>query len=159
MEIFRIMIPVPSMGATVYELTVVELTVAPGAMVKKGQKLAVFESDKSTFDFESPADGTVLEIHGRAGDVLKANSPFVGMETKDATLRHLQVADKAAPTASPVASAVAKPASAATWTPRAVKIAADAGLDPAKITDIEATGPGGRISGDDVTRYLATRKG
>ena len=31
-------------------------------------------------------------------------------------------------------------------------------LDPAKITGIEATGPGGRVSGDDVTRYLATRK-
>jgi pyruvate/2-oxoglutarate dehydrogenase complex dihydrolipoamide acyltransferase (E2) component len=44
------------------------------------------------------------------------------------------------------------------WTPRAAKLAQEAGLDPAKITDIEATGPGGRVSGDDVTRYLGARK-
>ncbi|HEY4990050.1 MAG TPA: E3 binding domain-containing protein, partial [Opitutaceae bacterium] len=40
------------------------------------------------------------------------------------------------------------------WTPRATKLAVEAGLDPAKITDIEATGPGGRISGDDVANYI-----
>ena len=44
------------------------------------------------------------------------------------------------------------------WTPRAIKLAQEAGLDPAKITGIEATGPGGRVSGDDVTKYLANRK-
>jgi hypothetical protein len=37
-------------------------------------------------------------------------------------------------------------------------MAQEAGLDPATITGIEATGPGGRVSGDDVTRYLAARK-
>jgi pyruvate/2-oxoglutarate dehydrogenase complex dihydrolipoamide acyltransferase (E2) component len=42
--------------------------------------------------------------------------------------------------------------------PRATKLAQEAGLDPTKITDIAATGPGGRVSGDDVTTYLATRK-
>jgi hypothetical protein len=37
-------------------------------------------------------------------------------------------------------------------------MAQEAGLDHATITDIEATGPGGRVSGDDVTKYLAGRK-
>ena len=146
------------MGATVYELTLVELSVASGAAVAKGQKLAVFESDKSTFDFESPADGTIREIVGKAGDVLKANAPFMGMDTKDESLRHLQVSG-GTPKVSASAPAPAKPAAAPTWTPRAVKIATEAGLDPASITDIEATGPGGRVSGDDVTRYIAARKG
>jgi pyruvate/2-oxoglutarate dehydrogenase complex dihydrolipoamide acyltransferase (E2) component len=45
------------------------------------------------------------------------------------------------------------------WTPRATKLAQEAGLDPATITGIEATGPGNRVSGDDVQRYLAARKG
>lgn len=146
------------MGATVYELTLVELVTAPGAEVKKDEKLAVFESDKSTFDFESPADGAVREIHGKTGDVLKANAPFMAMDTADESLRHLQVLGGST-SAAAAAPAVAKTAAAPTWTPRAVKIATDAGLDPAKITDIEATGPGGRVSGDDVTRYLAARKG
>jgi 3-oxoacyl-(acyl-carrier-protein) synthase III len=44
------------------------------------------------------------------------------------------------------------------WTPRAAKLATEAGLDPSAISDIEATGPGGRVSGDDVARYLERRK-
>ena len=44
------------------------------------------------------------------------------------------------------------------WTPRATKLAQEAGLDPAKMSDIEATGPGGRVSGDDVTRYIEKRR-
>jgi pyruvate/2-oxoglutarate dehydrogenase complex dihydrolipoamide acyltransferase (E2) component len=37
-------------------------------------------------------------------------------------------------------------------------MAQEAGLDHAKISDIEATGPGGRVSGDDVTKYIAAKK-
>jgi len=55
------------MGATVNELTVIDLLVAPGARITKGQKLAELESDKSVFDFESPCDGTIIAVQGRAG--------------------------------------------------------------------------------------------
>ena len=40
METFLIDVPVPSMGATVNELTVIDLLVAPGTRIAKGQKLA-----------------------------------------------------------------------------------------------------------------------
>jgi 3-oxoacyl-(acyl-carrier-protein) synthase III len=43
------------------------------------------------------------------------------------------------------------------WTPRALKLAQDAGLDPATLTDVPATGPGGRVSGDDFAQYLQRR--
>ena len=79
--------------------------------------------------------------------------PLFRMETADESLRHLEVKLTAAP-----AAAVA-PAKALVWTPRALKLAQEAGLDTTQVTDIEATGPGGRVSGDDVTRYLASRKG
>ena len=72
MSAFIIDVPMPSMGATVSELTVINLAVAAGAKVTKGQKLAELESDKSAFDFESPADGTILEVKGKAGDVKKS---------------------------------------------------------------------------------------
>ena len=54
MESFLIDVPMPSMGATVNELTVVTLKTQPGDQVKKGQRLADLESDKSIFEFESP---------------------------------------------------------------------------------------------------------
>jgi len=168
------------MGATVSELTVIDLVVNPGAVVTKGQKLAELESDKSVFEFESPCDGTVRETLGRAGDILASGTPFLKIETRDQSLRHLETkavngivhAPGTAPapaalravapiaTPAPVAAApVATPAKPAglQWTPRATKLAADTGLDPATLTDIEATGPGGRVSGDDVARYIEKR--
>lgn len=154
METFLIDVPVPSMGATVSELTVVSLKVKPGEVVAKGQKIAELESDKSIFEYESPADGTVRALPVKPGEVLQSGALFLRLETKDESLRHLET--KTALDAS--AGAAPKPTAALVWTPRATKLAQEAGLDPAAITDIEATGPGGRVSGDDVARYLAARK-
>jgi len=151
MSTFIIDVPVPSMGATVSELTVINLAVAPGTKVAKGQKLAALESDKSAFDFESPAEGTVLSIMAKNGAAITSGQPFLRMETTDESLRHLEVKVAAV-------AAVAAQGKVLQWTPRAIKMAQEAGLDHATITDIEATGPGGRVSGDDVTKYLAGRK-
>lgn len=162
MSTFIIDVPVPSMGATVSELTVINLAVAPGAKVAKGQKLAALESDKSAFDFESPAEGTVLSIMAKNGAAITSGQPFLRLETTDESLRHLAVQmteDRSLGTG--VATSGGSPPSALrplVWTPRAIKMAQEAGLDHAAITDIAATGPGGRVSGDDVTRYLASRK-
>jgi len=182
MSTFLIDIPVPSMGATVNELTLIDLFVAPGTKFSKGQKLAELESDKSAFDFEAPCDGTLVQLFCRAGDIVPVNAPFLRVETADVALKHLEVsAETAAAVAAPPAraavataaavapapspSTVAKPASATPaparvgpqWTPRAAKIARDAGLDPDSLRDIPATGPGGRVSGDDIERYLSAR--
>jgi pyruvate/2-oxoglutarate dehydrogenase complex dihydrolipoamide acyltransferase (E2) component len=154
MDTFLIDVPMPSMGATVNELTVVTLKTSPGASVSKGQKIAELESDKSIFEFESPCAGVVKTIHAKPGDARPSGSLFVQIETSDLSLQHLK-SKPGGPTA--VASAPIL-AAAVIWTPRATKLAQDAGLDPTTITDIEATGPGGRISGDDVTRYLERRK-
>src|SRR5208283_688564 len=91
METLLIDVPVPSMGATVNELTVIDLLVTPGIRIAKGQKLAELESDKSVFDFESPCDGLVVAVLGRAGDILPSGAPFLRLETADESLRHLEV--------------------------------------------------------------------
>lgn len=148
MDTFLIDVPMPSMGATVNELTVVSLKIHPGARVTKGEKIGELESDKSVFEFESPCDGTVLAIHAKPGDAKPSGSVFLQIETTDATQAHLKSKSGLIAAAAPAAKA------AAVWTPRATKLAQEAGLDPAKISDIEATGPGGRVSGDDVTRYI-----
>lgn len=154
METFLIDVPVPSMGATVSELNVIVVKVHPGDRVTKGQRLGDLESDKSTFEFESPCEGVVRTVAAKEGGTLESGQLFCQIETSDESQRHLTAKAPAAP----VAAAPAKPAAALVWTPRATKLAQEAGLDPAKITDIEATGPGNRVSGDDVVRYLANRK-
>ena len=157
MASFIIDVPVPSMGATVSELNVIVIKVAAGDRVTKGQRLADLESDKSAFEFESPCDGVIRAVIGKPGATMNSGEPFVQLETSDESMRHLKV--HGAEPVAPHAPAAAKPGSAVVWTPRATKLAQEAGLDPAKITDIEATGPGNRVSGDDVQRYLAQKKG
>ncbi len=171
METFLIDVPMPSMGATVNELTVIDLKVQPGAHIAKGEKIAELESDKSVFEFEAPCDGVITEIKSRAGDIVPSGAPFLRIQTADTSLRHLEAkgAEKRkvesgksgkaidqpkAPVPSVPTSRLPSPASGLQWTPRARKLAEEAGLAPATITDIDATGPGGVISGDDVARYL-----
>ena len=176
---FQIDVPIPSMGATVNEMTLIDIVVETGQAVSKGEKLAELESDKSVFDFESPCDGTVAEIHCRAGDILEVGTPFFRIETEDTSVSHLTVdgeskvqpasSEKAVEeavgvgvlqeVASPSAAvAVATPppvakANGIRWTPRAKKIALERGLDFDSISDIVGTGPGGRVTGDDIERY------
>src|SRR3954467_7676721 len=127
METFLIDVPMPSMGATVNELTVVTLKTQPGDQVKKGQRLADLESDKSIFEFESPCDGTIRAILAKAGDVKPSGSAFLQIETSDQSLKPL--AAKGPANAAPSTTAAAKPAAALVWTPRATKLAQEAGLD------------------------------
>jgi pyruvate/2-oxoglutarate dehydrogenase complex dihydrolipoamide acyltransferase (E2) component len=155
MDTFLIDVPMPSMGATVNELTVVSLKVQNGARVSKGQKLGELESDKSVFDFESPCDGILRAVHVRPGDVKASGSAFLQIETSDVSLQHLKSKQG---NEAQAAAAPSTTTAAAVWTPRATKLAQEAGLDPSKMTDIEATGPGGRVSGDDVARYIEKRK-
>lgn len=155
MDTFLIDVPMPSMGATVNELTVVTLKIQPGARVARGQKIGELESDKSVFEFEAPCDGIVRSILIQPGEVRPSGAVFLQIETSDASLQHL--ASKSGLMA-PHSAAPAAASATLTWTPRATKVAHEAGLDPAKMAGLEATGPGGRVSGDDVTRYIEKRK-
>lgn len=176
---FQIDVPIPSMGATVNEMTLIDLEIEVGQEIAKGEKLAELESDKSVFDFEAPCDGVVTQIHCRAGDILEVGTPFVRIETEDTAVAHLKVDSNAAPAeatsveatvevpavavmpevslaapATVVAPVAAAKANGIRWTPRAKKIAAERGLDPDSMTDIVGTGPGGRVTGDDLDSYV-----
>ncbi len=180
---FQIDVPIPSMGATVNEMTLIDLEVEVGQEIAKGEKLAELESDKSVFDFESPCDGVIKLIHCRAGDILEVGVPFVRIETEDTAVAHLEVAADAelpvsagsanlaeeapavavmqevAVAAPAQVSATVAPAAKANgirWTPRAKKLAIERGLDPDSILDIVGTGPGGRVTGDDLDAYKPT---
>ena len=89
MDTFNIDVPVPSMGATVSELSVIVIKVQTGDVVTKGQLLADLESDKSAFEFESPCEGTIGEIMGKPGATMMSGDPFLQIETSDESMRHL----------------------------------------------------------------------
>ncbi len=176
-QLIVIDVPVPSMGATVNELTVIDVMVKAGDRFSKGDKIAELESDKSVFEYEAPCDGALVSLAVRPGDIVPSGEPFMRIETADMSLKHLEVKGAVAAAKPPAEKPAemkpteAKPgsptpatvptstvSSGPQWTPRAVKLVKEAGLDPATLTDIAATGPGGRVSGDDVAAYLAKQE-
>ena len=63
-------IGMPNLGHTMEEGTVSQWLKSVGHAVRKGEVIAVVESDKASFDIESPADGMLLAIHAQAGAVV-----------------------------------------------------------------------------------------
>lgn len=181
-------IPVPSMGATVLEMTLIDIMVKEGDKVEKGQVIAELESDKSAFDYEAPATGTIVKFEVRAGDIIQVGAPFLQLATEDPALRHLEqgtsdsqpaVASKADKPAKPAkkatseqrsAESTAHPVSAPAettqpashdssgrkFTPKALRLLSESRISPEDILLDTGTGPGGRISGEDIVAYLET---
>ena len=67
MATFIIDVPVPSMGATVNELTVISLKVRPGDRVAKGQKIA----EVGSTDAEQPMLHFEIRKQGKPVDPMK----------------------------------------------------------------------------------------
>ena len=63
-------IGMPNLGHTMEEGTVSQWLKAVGDAVSKGEVIAVVETEKASFDIESPADGTLIAIQEKAGSVV-----------------------------------------------------------------------------------------
>ena len=166
----------PRQGQSVESCILTEWKVAPGEVVEEGTVLAVIETDKASFDLESTAAGTVLELFWEADDDVPvlANVLAVGDEGEDCS--DLRPQQDAAPSPAPEPSAApstpqaeapaaqAAPAvpvgpspgasSEAGVSPRARKLALRSGIDP---EGIQGTGPGGRVIERDVEAVIEGR--
>lgn len=68
---------VPQVGQDLTEAKVVELHVKLGDRVKKGDLVAVVESEKASFEVEAFAEGTVLELRYQEGDTAEVLAPLM----------------------------------------------------------------------------------
>ena len=156
----------PALSPTMEEGTLAKWLVAEGDRVQSGDLLAEIETDKATMEFEAVDEGVIgklLVVEGTAN--VKVNSAIAILleegDAADATASPAQsaAADAAAPLAAEASTAnppaAAAPAAAQTQdgtrifaSPLARRIAADQGLDLAKIT---GSGPKGRIVKADVS--------
>jgi len=131
---------VPSAGDSVSEGRIARWLVPNGAAVKADQELFELETDKLTVPVPSPAAG-VLNIAAKEGEVVKVGQE-VGSVDPAGTLATTAAPKVAPPPASKAAEPNPSPAAAA-----AIR---EQNLDASKIP---ATGPGGRITKDDILSY------
>ena len=160
----------PALSPTMEEGTLAKWLVAEGDRVQSGDLLAEIETDKATMEFEAVDEGVIGKLLVAEGTAnVKVNSAIAILleegDAADATVSPAQSAAAAAPLTHE-ASAVDAPATTAApaaaisndgtrifASPLARRIAADQGLDLAKIT---GSGPKGRIVKADVSGAPAT---
>lgn len=172
---------IPDLGSD-DAVDVIELSVKPGDSVKIDQSLVVLESAKASMEVPSPVAGRIIELTVKVGDKVNSGAviAWVETETAAATLPEAQVT-KAAPAPVEAAPVEATPIKAAPMekaapagkmpaveTPAAKnetakndaeiyagpavrKLARELGVE---LRDITAGGPRGRVTKEDVQRYV-----
>jgi pyruvate dehydrogenase E2 component (dihydrolipoamide acetyltransferase) len=161
-------IVMPKLSDTMTEGTLVAWRKKIGDKVTAGDVLAEIETDKATMEWEAVEDGTLAAIYIREGGKVDVGEAIAFVQAKGESVPERKAA--AAPSAAPAAPAPApKPSPAATAAPapekRAARTPAPASGDRIKasplakkvadelgvaLSQVEGTGPGGRITQDDV---------
>jgi len=158
----------PKQGQSVESCIIVGWKKRVGDVVKAGDILCEVETDKATFEVESPAAGTLLAIFHEQGADVPVLMPIAAIgnpgENVDALRGGAVPAAAAAAAPAPVATAPAAPAAvtaAAPQTsngkikasPRAKAAAAARGVS---LAGLRGSGPGGRIIERDVVAAAAS---
>ena len=138
----------PDLGEGLTEGEVARWLVAEGQTVDEDEPLVEIQTDKATVEIPSPYAGTVLKIHVAEGAVAPVGTVLVVIgepgetfEAPPSTAPSNSLLQGGAPTTR-VSESVRVQA-----TPLVRKVAEELGVDLAAVS---ATGPGGRITEDDV---------
>jgi pyruvate dehydrogenase E2 component (dihydrolipoamide acetyltransferase) len=141
----------PALGADMDEGTIVQWNVAPGSVVKRGDVVAVVETDKGAIDVEIFQDGVVREIVVQPGTKVPVGTVLALLEGPEAPSA---AEGSPPPVVEPAADAPSPVMPAATGarvkiSPAARKRASELGID---VATLQGSGPGGVITLEDVER-------
>jgi pyruvate/2-oxoglutarate dehydrogenase complex dihydrolipoamide acyltransferase (E2) component len=76
----KITLKIPKLAVSMQEGTITEWMVKNGDVIAVGQTLYVIESEKTSFEVESPFAGTITLLAGE-GDLMKVGMPVAQIET------------------------------------------------------------------------------
>lgn len=167
----------PKQGQSVESCIITGLNKKEGDPVKKGEVLFTYETDKASFEEESPVDGHVLAVFANEGDEVPVldKMMIVGAEGEDISALLAEgeasssgetvedstsVDDVPAEGTSLVDAEVdgggdsSRVADSSFASPRARKLANENAMD---VSHVEGTGPGGRVIERDVKKVLENR--
>lgn len=172
-------IAMPSLGDGVSEADVLNILVEEGDHIAKDQPLIEVETDKATVEVPSDASGTVMKLHVKPGDTILGGDPIVTIDdshseetTDTAPLEVVNtVANEQVSSPSPdnqMGYSAKTPLNTHSHTtvstqggapvfasPSIRKLAREFGID---IYQVPGTGPGGRISEEDVKLFSRAQR-
>ena len=157
----------PDIGEGIHEGEIVRWLVKEGDVVEEDQPIVEVMTDKATVELPSPVAGKILEIRAKEGEIVKVGSVLVVIgEEGEAPKRDGREREAAVVAPTPAKKAEKAPAAPAPppppaapptpkrkrvlATPATRRLARELGVD---ITQVEGTGPGGRVTDEDVRRF------
>ncbi|MCL6633230.1 MAG: 2-oxo acid dehydrogenase subunit E2 [Alicyclobacillus herbarius] len=140
----------PKLGMGMEQGTVVAWQKRVGDPVRKGECVVEIRSEKIEFEVESPVDGVLLDILVPDDGVVPCGT-VIGYVGEPQEARPVATGDTEVPSASSPGSGLAPTRSEGVpkISPAARKLARELGVDVRSVT---GTGPGGRITKEDVER-------
>jgi pyruvate dehydrogenase E2 component (dihydrolipoamide acetyltransferase) len=152
----------PDIGEGISEVELLRWYVHEGDVVQEDQQLAEIETDKAVADLPSPYAGVIQRLHHQPGERIPVGSVLVSFAdaetapTQTAPARRELGAEAPLKAAAAPGTAAAHDGSAAEpavgrvlATPATRRHARELGID---LSTVQGTGPGGRITPDDVER-------
>jgi len=147
----------PQLGESVAEGTVTQWHVKVGDTVRREQPLLEVATDKADSVVPCPADGTVVSIVAKEGDIIPTGGLLCTLDESAVSATPAKPAASApAPAATSAAASTAAPSSLggpALSTPSTRKLAREEGVD---LASVQGTGDRGKITREDVLRASAT---
>jgi len=155
----------PDLGEGLHEAVLVAWKVQEGDVVQQDQPLAEVETDKALSELPSPCAGRVLKLHWQPGDVIPVGAVVVTLEHTIPEGVRTAAGDKEQEPAAvavgtePVQEGSAHPErlqaeAPVLAAPATRRLAREHGVD---LRLVRGTGPGGRITQEDVLSYVAAR--
>ena len=156
----------PKLSDSMADAVIIRWLKSSGEAFRRGEPLLEVETDKATVVYEAESDGTleaILVPEGRAASVGQAIATLAG-GVSEAPVGVLATPSRAVPveaspareaaatSAAPVTNGAASTGARPNATPVARRTALELGLS---LHDVAGSGPGGRITGDDVRRAAA----
>ena len=179
-------VKVPEISENVESGTVVKVLVQVGDMVAVDDVLVEFETDKAVVEIPSPVDGKIVELSATEGEDMRVGDVIARIDTQAQATIDLEAPEQEAvekpssaptesiePSSATAAPAQVEPTPALTVpvsiqpvtlpvssqpvpaAPSVRRFARELGVD---ITTVEGSGPGGRISEEDIKAHIKRTK-
>ena len=154
----------PDIGEGIAEVEIIEWHIGLGDQIQPDQIVATIQTDKSVVEMPTPLGGTVVFLGAEAGDLLAVGSVLIAVEAEGevtaevppgaglasaSSLAHTSEARLGARDAVAESTSRAEEPSSirVKAAPSVRRLAAERGVD---LAAIRATGPGGRVTREDV---------
>lgn len=167
----------PEMGESITEGTVAKWLKEPGDKVERDEAILEITTDKIDSEIPSPEDGVLAEILAEEGKTVAVGDALARIETEEAAAEAGERAQQAAPAeektpekpqpaqeeppSAPVGPAAteapSQPKVDRPLSPVARSLVREEGLTEEELDSIEGSGRGGRVTKDDVVKYLESR--